>query len=66
MFKPAPYQSLSKSVSNLKKLENFSWQWGYENGVVFNTASLIFNQELNKTLLRKFLHKKINRIHTII
>ncbi|HWS01394.1 MAG TPA: hypothetical protein VN249_12305, partial [Prolixibacteraceae bacterium] len=48
MVKPAHYQSLSKSVNNLKKLENFSWQWGYENGVVFNTASLIVNPDVNQ------------------
>jgi len=48
IIKPVLYSTLNQSVSTLKKIENFSWQWGYENGVVFNTASLIFNPDVNQ------------------
>jgi len=43
VFSPRLYKKLNESIHNLKKLENFAWQWGSENGMVYNTASLIVN-----------------------
>ena len=42
-FRIGSYQSLKKIASELVKLENVAWQWSYEKGMLYNTASLNVN-----------------------
>lgn len=39
------FQSIQKEASEFFKLDNLAWQWGFENGMVYNTASLHVNPE---------------------
>lgn len=39
----ALYQNLKNAVFSLKKVENIAWQWGYENGMIYNTACININ-----------------------
>lgn len=39
------FQNIQKEASELFKLDNLAWQWGFENGMVYNTASLHVNPE---------------------
>ncbi len=48
LIKPMLYRPLNEHINALKKFENFSWQWGYENGVIYNTASLKVNPDANQ------------------
>ena len=43
VFKRGPYQNLNKVISSLEKVENIAWQFGYERGMIYNTASLNVN-----------------------
>ncbi len=45
ILRPAYYQILSTELNNLIKVENISWQFGFENGIVYNTASLVVDPE---------------------
>jgi len=45
IFVPGHFPGMGKTVGGLNKLENISWQWGFENGMVYNTASLHVNPD---------------------
>lgn len=49
IIKPKAYQNLKRSISSLRKIENFSWQWGYENGMVYNSACLNINPDADQS-----------------
>ena len=40
------FPGIQKEDSELFKLDNLAWQWGFENGMVYNTASLHVNPEV--------------------
>ena len=40
ILNPAYYPTSSSDLANLWKIPNFAWQWSYENGMIYNTASL--------------------------
>ena len=42
---PGQFQNMHKSLPRLNKIENIAWQWGFENGMVYNTASLHVNPD---------------------
>ena len=50
-FRSASYQNFEKAVSSLKKVEHIAWQWGYENGMIYNTASLFVNPAADQSLV---------------
>lgn len=64
LFRPNILHQMGTAGQNLSKVENTSWQWGYENGLVYNTASLSVNPDANQNQLPfwKYLSKskKIN------
>ncbi len=37
------FHDLTMGISGLRKMDNIAWQWGYENGLVYNSASLSFD-----------------------
>ncbi|MEI7422576.1 MAG: hypothetical protein WCK18_10795 [Prolixibacteraceae bacterium] len=39
------FPDIQKESSGLIKLDNLAWQWGFENGMVYNTASLHVNPD---------------------
>ena len=43
LIRPAYFQTWSSDPGSLAKIENIAWQWGCENGMVYNTASLVVN-----------------------
>ncbi len=47
VFDEDSYQNLTKGISDLMKIDNVAWQWSYENGMVYNSASLFFNSAAN-------------------
>ncbi len=48
-FQPDLYRNFKRVISSLAKIENMAWQYGYEKGMTYNTASLNVNPsaELN-------------------
>jgi hypothetical protein len=48
LIRTAHYQELKNEIFDLKKIENIAWQWGYENGMVYNTASMNINPTANQ------------------
>ena len=42
---PGRFQNIHKSLVFLTKVENIAWQWGFESGMVYNTASLHVNPD---------------------
>lgn len=57
ILRPAFYQILSKEFNSLIKIENISWQWGFENGMVYNTASLVVDPEAKEKQLPFWQYK---------
>jgi hypothetical protein len=51
LLKSAPYQNLKKAVQSLRKVEHIAWQWGYENGMIYNTAALFVNSAADQSLV---------------
>lgn len=47
---PPKYASLGNNIPSLKKIDNIAWQWGYEKGMVFNSASLSFDADAGQEL----------------
>ncbi len=47
-LRPDFASKLDESGSILKKIENISWQWGFENGMVYNSASLALNPDADQ------------------
>jgi len=45
VIRPDFSQIMSKGLGSLFKIENLAWQWGCENGRIYNTASLVVNPE---------------------
>ncbi len=43
ILNPEFYPTNSSDIANLLKIQNFAWQWSFENGMIFNTASLTVN-----------------------
>lgn len=43
---PAFYQNLQRNLPSLTKIEHAAWQWGYENGLIYNAANILFNPAL--------------------
>ncbi len=43
---PDIYHKLEKSIRSLEMINNFSWQWVYENGKVYNSAALSVEPEI--------------------
>jgi hypothetical protein len=43
---PDIYRKLEKSIRSLEMINNFSWQWVYENGKVYNSAALSVEPEI--------------------
>ncbi len=39
------YHKLENSIQSLERINNFSWQWVYENGKVYNSAALTVEPE---------------------
>ena len=48
VLRPVWYQNLKNAVFSLKKIENIAWQWGYENGMIYNTACINVNPAANQ------------------
>jgi len=49
MLKPEIYRQLLSAALDLKKIDNFSWQWGYENSAAYNSVSLANNLDTLQT-----------------
>ena len=48
VIRTAHFRDLKNEVVGLNKIENIAWQWGFENGMVYNTASLNINPTANQ------------------
>lgn len=49
IFTPEILRQIGSGGQNLKKVENISWQWANENGMVYNSASLGVNPNADQT-----------------
>ncbi len=43
VINPKKLPERKNEIAGLKKIENFAWQWNYDNGLVYNTACLTIN-----------------------
>ena len=57
MIRPAYFQRWSSDPGSLMKFENMVWQWGSENGMVYNTASLVVNPAVRQIQLPFWRYK---------
>ncbi len=48
VINPTSYSGSKNEVASLKRIDNFAWQWGYENGLVYNTAFLTINPDADQ------------------
>ena len=56
-IRPAYFQTWSSDPGNFTKIENIAWQWGCENGMVYNSASLVVNPSIRQIQLPFWRYK---------
>ena len=51
IIRSLPYKRVEKANKSLGKIENTFWQWGFENGHFYNTASLFVNPDAKQVVV---------------
>ncbi|MCX6221301.1 MAG: hypothetical protein NTZ69_09945, partial [Bacteroidia bacterium] len=51
IIRSLPYKRVEKANKSLGKMENTFWQWGFENGHFYNTASLFVNPDAKQVVV---------------
>ena len=51
IIRSLPYKRVEKANKSLDNMENTFWQWGHENGLFYNTASLCVNSDAKQVVV---------------
>jgi hypothetical protein len=51
IIRSLPYKRIEEANKSLGKMENAFWQWGFENGHFYNTASLFTNPDAKQMIV---------------